>query len=520
MLKNKHYKYGLLVITALMAVMVSFGGKVGAQAGQPPLPTNVSCGSSDQQPYTAMYQATPDVYDVYVRLGTQGQTAPTTLYYQAFSASACQKIGSAQATGDAWIKLGQWASTKGADAGTFSLTSSAINSLPNANRPTIMLVSKTHPACIPAAECTVSVGGSQGVVRAAGTLLNEDNLHVVTAIPPASDTIKRVDYYVDNRPVYSKSSLSPFDLRYVSAGSHTLTTEITYASKQRVILASSIDRGFSDELNYLFFSFLYGQRTLLQIIAMVALIALLWIAGLSTVRYFYKRHLWKVTHFVQTNSNPRKQAEIAAKARQPHIIKPPSLMRQIVNWVIPVIVLSAVSICLVAVLVTFVVQPYQVDGPSMQSTLYTGDYLAVNRLPQTWAHITGKKYIPPRGAVVVAKKEKNPLIDIGGGGGEYIVKRVIGLPGERVVLINGTITIYNAARPAGFNPDTNVAWATTYHRATADNIDITLGPDELFVVGDNRPDSVDSRSYGAIKSENVVGRVVFRALPITHLRRL
>ena len=85
----------------------------------------------------------------------------------------------------------------------------------------------------------------------------------------------------------------------------------------------------------------------------------------------------------------------------------------------------------------------------METTLFTGDRLIVNRLPVTWAQLQNKQYIPERGHVIVFK---NPKYNAGMGE-EFIVKRVIAFPGERVTVKDGILTVYNDAHPDGFHPD-------------------------------------------------------------------
>ena len=84
----------------------------------------------------------------------------------------------------------------------------------------------------------------------------------------------------------------------------------------------------------------------------------------------------------------------------------------------------------------FVFRSFNVLGPSMEETLHTGDRLLVNRLPVTWAQLQGKAYVPERGQVIVFE---NPRYTANTEE-QFIVKRVIGLPGERVVLENGQFT--------------------------------------------------------------------------------
>jgi len=157
---------------------------------------------------------------------------------------------------------------------------------------------------------------------------------------------------------------------------------------------------------------------------------------------------------------------------------------------------------------------FSVSGPSMESTLYTGDRLIVNRLPVTWAHIQGKAYEPKRGQVIVFK---NPHF-FQGMQDEYIVKRVIGLPGERVVLKDGKFTVFNNANPTGFNPDK--LW-TGPSSPTDGDVDRTVPQGEIFVSGDHRQEgySLDSRNgLGTIPFEDIVGPVALRIYPFTGIR--
>lgn len=164
---------------------------------------------------------------------------------------------------------------------------------------------------------------------------------------------------------------------------------------------------------------------------------------------------------------------------------------------------------------TFVFRSYNVIGPSMETTLYTGDRLIVNRLPVTWSEIQNKQYTPQRGQIIVFK---NPNY-IYGDTDEYIVKRVIGLPGDHVVLKNGKYTIYNSSHKNGFNPD-------DYNHGepgspTSGSVDTIVPKDELFVSGDHRQGnySLDSRNgLGMIPLYDVVGPVSIRIFPLNKIR--
>jgi len=169
------------------------------------------------------------------------------------------------------------------------------------------------------------------------------------------------------------------------------------------------------------------------------------------------------------------------------------------------------SALLIAVLLnTFVIQSYQVDGRSMETTLHNGDRLIVNKVPRTIARIDGHQYVPNRGDIIIFNEEGLP----GFIGEKQLIKRVIGLPGDHVVVAGGKITIYNSQHPEGFNPDTTGDYRIS--QLTGIPYDGVLKGDELFVCGDNRGNSEDSRSFGPIKTGQVVAKLVLRILPLNN----
>lgn len=171
---------------------------------------------------------------------------------------------------------------------------------------------------------------------------------------------------------------------------------------------------------------------------------------------------------------------------------------------------------LIAIFITsFVFQSYEVDGPSMETTLYDNDRLIVLKLPRSIARVTKKTYMPGRGDIVIFNREGtfDPAVQHE----KQLIKRVIALPGERVVVDEGKVTVFNKEHPDGYNPDANEDYseAVTY---TPGKVDITVPENEIFVVGDNRSNSLDSRSFGSIPAEDVVGKLVLRLLPINSAR--
>jgi len=164
---------------------------------------------------------------------------------------------------------------------------------------------------------------------------------------------------------------------------------------------------------------------------------------------------------------------------------------------------------------TYVFRSFNVVGPSMETTLFTGDRLIVDRLAVTASQVQNKAYVPDRGQVIVFK---NPHYS-SGIEDEYIVKRVIGLPGERVVLKDGVYTVYNQANPNGFNPDDKNHGEPG--SPTSGEVDTTVPDGEIFVSGDHRQGnySYDSRNgLGTIPLYDIVGPVSFRVFPFNKVR--
>ncbi|MCA9347399.1 signal peptidase I [Candidatus Saccharibacteria bacterium] len=154
----------------------------------------------------------------------------------------------------------------------------------------------------------------------------------------------------------------------------------------------------------------------------------------------------------------------------------------------------------------FVFQSYQVDGESMEPTLQNNDRLIIYKLDKTVANLEKKSYMPKRGDVIVFHKPN--------GTSDQLIKRVVGLPGDHVIVKNDKITVYNSENPNGFNPD-KAPYGYDLE-PTSGNVDVYVGNDEVFVCGDNRIPgaSLDSRSLlGNVPTKLIVGKLVLRYLP-------
>jgi signal peptidase I len=141
----------------------------------------------------------------------------------------------------------------------------------------------------------------------------------------------------------------------------------------------------------------------------------------------------------------------------------------------------------------FIAQPFIVNGASMDPTFETGQYLIVDQL-------TYRSQEPERGDVIIFRFPLNPK--------DFYIKRVIGLPNETVTIKGSDVYIQEEGEATGYK--LNEPYLE--HMAN-NNISVTLKPDEYFVMGDNRPNSSDSRHWGVLPKEFIVGRAYIRLLP-------
>ena len=187
---------------------------------------------------------------------------------------------------------------------------------------------------------------------------------------------------------------------------------------------------------------------------------------------------------------------------------------------------------------TFIYRSYNVVGSSMENTLHEEDRVIVNRAAVSWSHFIGQEYVPERGQIIVFLNEdekkveeykaqgiSNPLTCgvPGSVSDQYIIKRVIAFPGERVVVKDGTMTIYNTEHPDGFVYDEE--WRLSEDNGpkpiTSGEVDLTVPEGELFVSGDNREGSHswDSRNgLGTIPYCRIIGPVIIRLFPLDKIR--
>jgi signal peptidase I len=151
----------------------------------------------------------------------------------------------------------------------------------------------------------------------------------------------------------------------------------------------------------------------------------------------------------------------------------------------------------------FLFQPFFVKGQSMEPNFENGDYLIIDEL----SYRIGT---PHRGDVIVFKYPQDTT--------QRFIKRIIGLPGETVEISGGQIKIYKdkTQSPQILNEADYLSSSVL----TLGDVNVTLGTNDFFVMGDNRPVSFDSRRWGTVPKEDIIGKVYFRAWPISAAEKI
>lgn len=155
---------------------------------------------------------------------------------------------------------------------------------------------------------------------------------------------------------------------------------------------------------------------------------------------------------------------------------------------------SIIAILIVIPIRMFIAQPFIVSGASMDDTFHSGEYLIVDQVSYYFT-------APARGDVVIFRYPRDPS--------KFFIKRVIGLPGDTITIENAQVTITNTTHPDGFTLDEPYIKSM----APAPKFTETLGDREYFVMGDNRDQSSDSRSWGVLQEDRIIGRALVRLFP-------
>ncbi len=171
------------------------------------------------------------------------------------------------------------------------------------------------------------------------------------------------------------------------------------------------------------------------------------------------------------------------------------------NFFIEIVKVVIISAAIVIPVRYYLIQPFFVSGASMLPQFRNGEYLIVNEF-------TYNQEDPKRGDVIVFRPPKDTS--------QFYIKRIIGLPGETVQIKEGQVIIFNQQNPWGM-----VLEESAYLNEgmpTKGSVDLSLGNEQYFVLGDNRQASSDSRYWGAVDRKFIIGKVWFRAWPFDEIK--
>ena len=171
-------------------------------------------------------------------------------------------------------------------------------------------------------------------------------------------------------------------------------------------------------------------------------------------------------------------------------------MKSLLTFMWEVFKITVIALAIILPVRYFLIQPFFVKGASMEPNFEDGQYLIINEISYRFSD-------PKRGDVVIFRYPQDES--------QFFIKRVIGLPGERIEILNGQVRIFNSEHPLGFVLDESDYIPGGIR--TSGEISQSLGLNDFFVLGDNRQSSSDSRFWGILPRKNILGKVFLRAWP-------
>ena len=169
------------------------------------------------------------------------------------------------------------------------------------------------------------------------------------------------------------------------------------------------------------------------------------------------------------------------------------------NFCWEILKIVIISLAIIIPIRYFLIQPFFVNGASMDPNFFNGDYLIIDEISYRFKE-------PARSDVVIFRYPLDPS--------QFFIKRIIGLPGETVKIEGGKVVINNGLEAAFILDETDYL----QDAYTVGNVEISLGNNEYFVLGDNRQASSDSRKWGELNRRYIIGRAWIRAWPFNRVK--
>jgi len=176
-------------------------------------------------------------------------------------------------------------------------------------------------------------------------------------------------------------------------------------------------------------------------------------------------------------------------------------MKNLLSFVFEVLKIVIIALVIVVPVRYFLFQPFIVKGQSMEPNFSDGDYLIIDEISYRFK-------APQRGEVIVFDAPNDPS--------SRYIKRIIGLPGETIKIESGNVFLYKNGEYQNLKEDKYLSLEVK----TLGDVQVTLNPEEYFVLGDNRFVSADSRKFGILSKDKIIGRVYLRAWPISAFSKI
>jgi signal peptidase I len=175
------------------------------------------------------------------------------------------------------------------------------------------------------------------------------------------------------------------------------------------------------------------------------------------------------------------------------------MIKNFFSFVLELLKVVVISLAIIIPIRYFLIQPFYVEGASMEPNFHDHEYLIIDEISYRFNQ-------PKRGDIIVFRYPRDPQ--------EYYIKRVIGLPGEKVEVKDGQVKIYNSDNVDGLILDEEYLPEGLKTENSSGQEQVQLENDEYFVMGDNRNSSKDSRVFGPVDKSFITGRVLLRGWPL------
>jgi signal peptidase I len=176
-----------------------------------------------------------------------------------------------------------------------------------------------------------------------------------------------------------------------------------------------------------------------------------------------------------------------------------SIWQTLGEFTVEIIKVVIISLAIIIPVRYFLIQPFYVKGASMEPSFHDHEYLIINE-------IAYRLYQPQRGDIVVFRYPRDPS--------QYFIKRIIGLPGEKVKIKDGKVYVFNDQHPNGIILSEDIYLPEDIQTINSAKTEFDLADDEFFVLGDNREASLDSRRFGPVPRRLIIGKAWVRGWPL------